>query len=106
MLHLVWMKGTNDEGTSISVHLIECYKQLFLTAPDSCNMQEKAAHIAKNLINLSIGASIADLASLEQLLGMMYEQKLIDQHVINILWAIYNSASKASMQKEQKCEQP
>ncbi|AJV62936.1 BAK_1a_G0037090.mRNA.1.CDS.1 [Saccharomyces cerevisiae] len=101
MLHLVWMKGTNDEGTSISVHLIECYKQLFLTAPDSCNMQEKAAHIAKNLINLSIGASIADLASLEQLLGMMYEQKLIDQHVINILWAIYNSASKVSMQKEQ-----
>ncbi|CAD6637015.1 HN1_G0029160.mRNA.1.CDS.1 [Saccharomyces cerevisiae] len=101
MLHLVWMKGTNDEGTSISVHLIECYKQLFLNAPDSCNMQEKAAHIAKNLINLSIGASIADLASLEQLLGMMYEQKLIDQHVINILWAIYNSASKASMQKEQ-----
>ncbi|CAI4651438.1 Condensin complex subunit 1 [Saccharomyces cerevisiae] len=101
MLHLVWMKGTNDEGTSISVHLIECYKQLFLTAPDSCNMQEKAAHIAKNLINLSTGASIADLASLEQLLGMMYEQKMIDQHVINILWAIYNSASKASMQKEQ-----
>ncbi|CAD6637571.1 XXYS1_4_G0041270.mRNA.1.CDS.1 [Saccharomyces cerevisiae] len=101
MLHLVWMKGTNDEGTSISVHLIECYKQLFLTAPDSCSMQEKAAHIAKNLINLSIGASIADLASLEQLLGMMYEQKLIDQHVINILWAIYNSASKASLQKEQ-----
>ncbi|AJV73633.1 Ycs4p [Saccharomyces cerevisiae YJM244] len=101
MLHLVWMKGTNDEGTSISVHLIECYKQLFLTAPDSCNMQEKAAQIAKNLINLSIGASIADLASLEQLLGMMYEQKMIDQHVINILWAIYNSASKASMQKEQ-----
>ncbi|CAI4632675.1 ADQ_G0037340.mRNA.1.CDS.1 [Saccharomyces cerevisiae] len=101
MLHLVWIKGTNDEGTSISVHLIECYKQLFLTAPDSCNMQEKAAHIAKNLINLSIGASIADLASLEQLLGMMYEQKMIDQHVINILWAIYNSASKASMQKEQ-----
>ncbi|AJV55289.1 Ycs4p [Saccharomyces cerevisiae YJM1341] len=101
MLHLVWMKGTNDEGTSISVHLIECYKQLFLTAPDSCNMQEKAAHIAKNLINLSIGASIADLASLEQLLGMMYEQKMIDQHVINILWAIYNSASKASTQKEQ-----
>ncbi|QHS74988.1 condensin subunit YCS4 [Saccharomyces paradoxus] len=100
MLHLVWMKGTNDEGTSISVHLIECYKQLFLTAPDSCNMQEKTAHIAKNLINLSIGASIADLASLEQLLGMMYDQKMIDQHVINILWAIYNSALKTGTQIE------
>ncbi|CAI4046650.1 hypothetical protein SKDZ_12G3030 [Saccharomyces kudriavzevii ZP591] len=100
MLHLVWMKGTNDEGTSISAHLIECYKQLFLTAPDSCNMREKTAHIAKNLINLAIGASIADLASLEQLLGMVYEQNLIDQHVINILWAIYSSASKNDTEVE------
>ncbi|EJS42544.1 ycs4p [Saccharomyces arboricola H-6] len=104
MLHLVWMKGTNDEGTSISAHLIECYKQLFLTAPDSCNMREKTAHVAKNLINLTIGASIADLASLEQLLGMMYEQKLIDQHVINILWAIYNSASKISTELEKNVD--
>lgn len=94
MLHLVWMKGTNDEGTSISSHLISCYTQLFLTAPDGCNFRERAALIAKNLIQLTIAASAADLASLEQLLGMMYNEKLIDENVINVLWAIYNSVSK------------
>lgn len=94
MLHLVWMKGTNDEGKSISAHLIACYTQLFLTAPDGFNFRERAAFIAKNLIHLTVGASLADLASLEQLLGMMYKDKLIEENVINVLWAIYNSASK------------
>ena len=77
---------------------------MFLTAPDSCNVREKTAHIAKNLINLTIDASIADLASLEQLLGMMHEQKLIDQHVINVLWAIYNSASKSNTKLERNVD--
>lgn len=94
MLHLVWMKGTNDEGTSISAHLISCYTQLFLTAPDSFNFRERASYIARNLIRLTAGASVADLASLEQLLCMMYKEKLIDENVINVLWAIYNSVSK------------
>lgn len=94
MLHLVWMRGTNDEGTSISAHLISCYTQLFLTAPDSYNYRERATLIAKNLIKLTIGASVADLASLEQLLGMMYNEKLIDENIINVLWVIYTSVSK------------
>lgn len=94
MLHLIWMKGTNDEGTSISAHLISCYKQLFLTAPESFNCKEKAGYIARNLIQLTLGASVADLASLEQLLCMMYKEKLIDENVINVLWAIYNSVSR------------
>lgn len=90
MLHLVWVKGTNDEGTSISAHLIDCYKQLFLSAPDSISHKERAGHIAKNLINLTVGASVADLASLEKLLGMAYQKSLIDENIINVLWAIYN----------------
>lgn len=94
MLHLVWMKGTNDEGMNIPTHLIDCYKQLFLTAPDGYNAREKAAHIAKNLIQLTIDASISDLVSLEQLLIMMYDRHFIDETIINVLWAIYNSTSK------------
>ncbi|CAR28118.1 ZYRO0D14256p [Zygosaccharomyces rouxii] len=92
MLHLVWMKGTNDEGTNISSHLVSCYEQLFLTAPDGFNYRERSSFIAKNLIQLTIGASVADIASLEQLMIMMYNQQLIDEEVINILWSIYSSA--------------
>lgn len=92
MLHLVWMKGANDEGTSISSHLVDCYQQLFLTAPEGFSFREKVTFLAKNLIQLTIGASIADIASLEQLLIMMYNRNLIDEEVINTLWGIYNSA--------------
>ncbi|CAB4255870.1 condensin subunit YCS4 [Maudiozyma barnettii] len=94
MLHLVWVKGTNDEGTSISTHLIYCYKQLFLTAPDGVSTKERSGYVAKNLINLTVGASVADLASLEKLLGMMYQDNLIDENIIRVLWAIYNSTLK------------
>ncbi|CCF55936.1 hypothetical protein KAFR_0A05000 [Kazachstania africana CBS 2517] len=93
MLHLVWVKGTTDEGTSIATHLIDCYHQLFFTVPETFNTKERATHIAKNLIKLTTNASIADLASLEKLLGMMYEKSLIDENVVNVLWAIYNSCS-------------
>ncbi|SMN21270.1 similar to Saccharomyces cerevisiae YLR272C YCS4 Subunit of the condensin complex [Maudiozyma saulgeensis] len=94
MLHLVWVKGTNDEGTSISTHLIYCYKQLFLTAPDGVTAKERSGYIAKNLIDLTVDASVADLASLEKLLGMMYQDNLIDENIIRVLWAIYNSTLK------------
>ncbi|UCS19278.1 uncharacterized protein HLK63_C02981 [Nakaseomyces glabratus] len=95
MLHLVWMKGNSDEGTSVSSHLIACYQQLFLTTPENITAKEKALYIAKNLIQLTVDATVSDLTSLEQLLGMMYEHKLINEIVINTLWAIYNTASNA-----------
>ncbi|KAG2732541.1 hypothetical protein G9P44_004958 [Scheffersomyces stipitis] len=90
MLHLVWSKGSSDEGKSVPSHLIDCYKDLYLTAPASANKVEKAVYIAKNLISLTFQASVADLASLEKLLGMMYLDKLISPEVIRILWQIYN----------------
>ncbi|KAK6454420.1 armadillo-type protein [Scheffersomyces xylosifermentans] len=90
MLHLVWSKGSSDEGKSVPSHLIDCYKDLFLTAPATASKVEKAAYIAKNLIGLTHNASVADLASLEKLLGMMYAEKLIGPEVIKILWQLYS----------------
>ena len=92
MLHLVWMKGSSDEGKSISSHLIDCYKQLFLTAPPNASASQTAILFAKNLIGLTFSASVADLASLEKLLCLLYEAKLIHNEVINVLWHIYNKA--------------
>lgn len=98
MLHLVWMKGSSDEGKSISSHLVDCYRDLFLVAPSEYSLPQQAAHIAKNLIELTFAASVADLASLEKLLCFMYEEKLINQEVINVLWQIYSFADQNSQQ--------
>lgn len=105
MLHLVWMKGTNDEGTSITNHLFECYKNLFLTAPQDASALEAAAYVAKNLISLTYQTSVSDLASLEKLLSSMYEEELIDNTVVKILWQIYNNnigGGKSVSQKQRR----
>lgn len=92
MLHLVWMKGSSDEGKSIASHLIDCYKDLFLTVPNDLSPGEAAAMIAHNLIGLTYSASVSDLASLEKLLCLMYDEKLINQDIIKVLWQVYSFA--------------
>ncbi|KAG5419191.1 cnd1 [Candida metapsilosis] len=101
MLHLVWMKGSSDEGKSVASHLIDCYKSLFMSAPAGTNA-EKAAYIAGNLIELTVGASLADLASLEKLLCMMYEAKYINSDVIKVLWHVYNADVEESQSAKEK----
>lgn len=102
MLHLVWMKGSSDEGKSVPAHLIDCYKSLFLIAPNSASKIEKATYIAKNLIGLTLKASVADLASLEKLLGLMYAAMMINFEVINVLWQIYNLSDCSEEVRRQK----
>ncbi|EGV64902.1 hypothetical protein CANTEDRAFT_104194 [Yamadazyma tenuis ATCC 10573] len=89
MLHLVWMKGSSDEGKSIASHLIDCYKELFLTVPDNISSTQKGSLVAKNLIGITLTSTLADLASFEKLLCNMYFEKLISDEVISILWQIY-----------------
>lgn len=89
MLHLVWMKGSSDEGKSIASHLLDCYRELFLTAPSDATATQKASYIAKNLINITLTSSLADLASFEKLICLMYVENMISRDVILVLWQIY-----------------
>ncbi|ODV58652.1 condensin subunit YCS4 [Ascoidea rubescens DSM 1968] len=102
MLHLIWMGGSNDEGNSISNHLVNSYNTLFLTTPEKISTLEKNAFIAKNLIKLTYDTSMADLASLEKLLCAMYEKDFINESVVNILWQIYTFKEK-DFSKKQRC---
>lgn len=102
MIHLVWMKGSSDEGKSISSHLIDCYQQLFLTPREGSSRAEQAAYIAKNLVSLTHGASVADLASLEKLLCLMYEGRLVHPDVIQVLWQIYKFKGDTDDSRKQR----
>lgn len=95
MLHLVWMKGSSDEGKSIASHLIDCYKEMFLTAPQDVSQTQKASIIAKNLITITLSSTLADLASFEKLLCNMYFEKLISNDVITILWQIFGHSASS-----------
>lgn len=102
MLHLVWMKSNNDEGTNVATHLVECYKNLFLLAPDDASPLEAAALIARNLISLTYSATVPELASLEKLLGLMYESSYINETVIKVLWQIYSFQNETFSRKQRR----
>ncbi|CCH41911.1 Condensin complex subunit 1 [Wickerhamomyces ciferrii] len=102
MLHLVWMKTNNDEGMNVANHLVECYKNLFLLAPEDASELEQAALIAKNLISLTYSATVPELASLEKLLGLMYESSLINETVIKVLWQIYSFQNQTFSKKQRR----
>jgi condensin complex subunit 1 len=102
MVHLVWMKSNSDEGTNVATHLVECYKNLFLLAPDDVSEIEAAALVAKNLISLTYGATVPELASLEKLLGLMYESSLIGEPVIRVLWQIYSFQNLRFSKKQRR----
>ncbi|OWB55687.1 hypothetical protein B5S28_g1563 [[Candida] boidinii] len=98
MLHLVWMKGNNEEGNAIVTKLIESYTSLYLSAPESLPAIQQASYKASNLIKLTYTSSVSDLASIEKLLCEIYlmskdekEPKyIIDDVVVKVLWQFYS----------------
>jgi condensin complex subunit 1 len=101
MLRLIWTKGNSDEGKGVQAHLIESYKGLFFDAPDSFSANDAANYVARNMISLTFGASPAELTSLEQLLSTMMKQELVNDAVIQKLWAVYG-VQKKEISKSQR----
>ncbi|KAL9100937.1 MAG: hypothetical protein Q9163_003752 [Psora crenata] len=89
MLRLIWTKGNSDEGKGVQTHLIDCYRGLFFSAPDSFSENDTANYIARNMISLTFGATPAELTSLEQLLNTMVKADHVSDLVITKLWQVY-----------------
>ncbi|KAK9460035.1 armadillo-type protein [Lipomyces oligophaga] len=94
MLHLIWTNSNNDEGKGIQIHLVECYRSLFFTAPEEFSERDSCTFIARNLISLTYGASAAELTSLERLLLVMMKNNQLPQLVIQKLWQVYGVQQK------------
>lgn len=100
MIHLVWAKGNNDEAQAIQNHLISCYKSLFFDAPAGVSIAEANMLIARSLISLTYGATLAEMTSLERLLCLAMvptaddRDPLISSGVVATLWKIYGYSAK------------
>ncbi|ODV83821.1 hypothetical protein CANARDRAFT_202162 [[Candida] arabinofermentans NRRL YB-2248] len=99
MLHLIWMKGSNEEGNQVVDKLMECYQSLYLTAPSQSSNALEATYIASNLIKLTYNTSMADLVSLERLLCELYLSGHIDDQAIKVLWQFFNSETVSTKQR-------
>lgn len=101
MPHLIWTKDNSDEGKGIKTKLLECYKTLYLEMDANLTEKENINTIARNLVQLTFNASLAELTSLEQLLCTLMSQNHIPEQVIDKLWAVY-SYSKREIPKPQR----
>ncbi len=101
MLRLIWTKGNSDEGKGVQAHLLDCYRVLFFSAPDSFSDNDAANYISRNMISLTFGATPAELTSLEQLLNTMVKGDHISELVVTKLWQVYG-VQKQEISKNQR----
>ena len=101
MLRLIWTKGNSDEDKGVQTHLIDCYRGLFFTAPDSFSENDAANYVARNMISLTFGATPAELTSLEQLLNTMVKAGHVSELVMTKLWQVYG-VQKQEISKNQR----
>ncbi|GAA5999124.1 condensin subunit YCS4 [Rhodotorula paludigena] len=113
MLHLIWTKdeaapsataagagaavgdGADDgerETKGIRSRLIECYSQLYFEPPENLSEKDQVAFVARNVIELTRDATLAELTSLEQLLAVMMAKGVVDDEVITKLWQVYSTS--------------
>eukprot|EP00794_Sanderia_malayensis_P003745 gene3745-4267_t len=80
MLALIWSRDA-----VVKEAVVNAYKKLYIeTGID--NQRNLALSVVNNLTTLTIGATLGDLTSLEELLKELYKMKLIPSVVIQLLW--------------------
>ncbi|KAJ7219999.1 non-SMC mitotic condensation complex subunit 1-domain-containing protein [Mycena pura] len=107
MLHLIWNKDNNSstsedgqELKGVRQRLLECYRGLYFDPIADMEPKAQVNRIAKNMIELTYNATLAELTSLEEMMRIMMDDDQIHPDVIAKLWSVY-SINK-SLPKEQR----
>ncbi|KJA17627.1 hypothetical protein HYPSUDRAFT_146327 [Hypholoma sublateritium FD-334 SS-4] len=97
MLHLIWTKdnssSTSEEGKElkgIRQRLLECYRSLYFAPVADLEPKAQVNRIAKNLVEQTYDATLAELTSLEEMMRIMMEENHVHGDVIAKLWQIYS----------------
>ncbi|PWN48727.1 hypothetical protein IE53DRAFT_180662 [Violaceomyces palustris] len=96
MVHLIWTKDNTlvmEDGSQLKgvrSRLIEVYRALYFDARSDLSAKDNVARIARNMIERTFGATLAELTSLEELLKTMASEELVHPDVVSKLWAVYS----------------
>ncbi|KAG8973254.1 Condensin complex subunit [Tulasnella sp. 425] len=97
MIHLIWTKDNSatsaedgKELKGIRSKLVEVYRLLYFDPLPDLEPKQQVNRIAKNMIERTYGATLAELTSLEELMRSLMADGQIHQDVINKLWHVYS----------------
>lgn len=127
MLHLIWSSdnstveesvkdtgaGGNEEGAKevkevkgVRFALLDCYQELYfasLVREEGESLTHYANRnidrITRNMIELTYRATLAELTSLEELMGVMMDRGYVHEDVICKLWEVYSTSKDISKQQ-------
>ncbi|KOS15882.1 condensin complex subunit 1 [Malassezia pachydermatis] len=97
MVHLIWTKDNTlvmEDGSQlkgIRSRLIDVYRSLYFDTYADATPAENTTRIARNMIERTFGATLAELTSMEQLFSVMQGEGFVDAAVIDMLWDVYAS---------------
>ncbi|KAG8878535.1 Condensin complex subunit [Tulasnella sp. 332] len=96
MLHLIWTKDNSSTGEDgkelkgIRSKLLEVYRTIYFDPVPDLEPKQQVNRIAKHMIEMTYGATLAELTSLEELMRTMMLDDQIHEDVINKLWHVYS----------------
>ncbi|KAI5117543.1 hypothetical protein M0805_004372 [Coniferiporia weirii] len=105
MIHLIWSKdnsSTSEDGKElkgIRSRLLECYRSLYFEPLPDMEPKQQVNRIAKNMIELTYYATLAELTSLEEMVRAMMDDDQIHSDVIAKLWHVYSSDKQLPKQQ-------
>ncbi|PFH48881.1 hypothetical protein AMATHDRAFT_64397 [Amanita thiersii Skay4041] len=98
MLHLIWHKDNNSSTTEdgkelkgIRSRVLECYRSLYFDPIPDLDPKAQVNRIAKNMIELTYDATLAELTSLEEMMRIMMDEGHVHPDVISKLWQVYSA---------------
>ncbi|KAH9858536.1 non-SMC mitotic condensation complex subunit 1-domain-containing protein [Lenzites betulinus] len=98
MLHLIWSKdnnATSEDGRelkSVRSRLLECYRTMYFEPIQNLDPKQQTNRIAKNMIEMTYNATLAELTSLEEMMRQLMEENHINEDVVAKLWQVYSSS--------------
>ncbi|XP_059092288.1 condensin complex subunit 1-like isoform X2 [Tigriopus californicus] len=96
MLALIW-----SQEVSVREAVLGAYKRLYVDGVD-VNSKERAQMIVRNFIALVSGATVGELTSLEELVGMLVKSKDIGVDCFNLLWQYFTMMLPTVTQEESR----
>ncbi|KAG5636043.1 hypothetical protein H0H81_009267 [Sphagnurus paluster] len=101
MIHLIWTKdnstSTSEDGKElkgIRSRLLECYRSLYFEplADNTMSAKDQVNRIAKNMIEQTYDATLAELTSLEEMMRIMMDDNQVHNDIIAKLWQVYSTS--------------
>lgn len=102
MMHLVWERDLSyEDGTrhSVKEYLFEAYRKVYLETDARLGGRERCEQVALNLVAMTGGATMAELASLEPIVVAMLQKQWLPDGVVAALFGLLAAPAGASAQR-------